>query len=299
LNWKYKAALQTLFSSVPGGSRLNDLFRRHVTHGLPASDEVLVEHCSYARRYVAALRDFGTTAPEAATFFEFGAGSDLIIPLALFGYGVGRQTLVDIRRLVARDLVRDTARRLSEASRELGLIRKPLPIADDDLDQALERAFGIAYHAPCDARATGLPRGSIDAVTSTNTLEHIPPAHIRAILVECRRLLNPDGLLMAAIDYQDHYSYFDPSISAYNFLQFEARSWRKYSPSLQYQNRLRHEDYLSLIVGAGFAIVEDAPIRGSVADLELLRNLSLASLFRGRDIETLAIRGAMILARPL
>ena len=71
-----------------------------------------------------------------------------------------------------------------------------------------------------DARASGLHAGCVDIITSTNTLEHIPPGEIAAILRECARLLREGGLMSSSIDLQDHYHWFDKNISVYNFLRF-------------------------------------------------------------------------------
>ena len=37
MNWRYKALLQALFATLPGGQELNYCFRRYVTKTVPAS----------------------------------------------------------------------------------------------------------------------------------------------------------------------------------------------------------------------------------------------------------------------
>src|SRR5207253_9552486 len=78
----------------------------------------------------------------------------------------------------------------------------PLAAAPDQLPtdpraacRMLQECFGIEYRAPCDARRTALGDGSVDYITSTNTLEHIPADDLPAILRECHRLLTPGGFL--------------------------------------------------------------------------------------------------------
>src|SRR5262249_18170743 len=136
--------------------------------------------------------------------------------------------------------------------------------------------------------------GSVDYITSTNTLEHIPPNEIAAILRECHRLLPPEGLMSFRVDYQDHYSYFDRGISAYNFLQYSEHTWKWCSPSLHYQNRLRHCDYLRLYEEAGFEVVEERCNRGSDADLDTIRALRLDARFRDYDVTELAFRNCWV-----
>src|SRR5205823_13839725 len=90
----------------------------------------------------------------------------------------------------------------------------------------LEEIYGIDYRAPCDAKKTGLPSLSVDYITSTSTLEHIPPEAIRLILRECYRVLRDRGVISLLIDYNDHYTYSDHKISVYNFLRYSDWVWR-------------------------------------------------------------------------
>src|SRR5262249_13944634 len=151
-----------------------------------------------------------------SVFYEFGAGWDLASPLSFWALGVGRQVLVDIRDLL----------RLATLNHTIGLfgqISVELPRRPGGALAALSELgprYGIEYRAPCDARQTGLLARSLDCVTSSNTLEHVPPEDIRAILRECHRCLRDDGVMSFLIDYQDHYSYFDANISGYNFLRY-------------------------------------------------------------------------------
>ena len=107
---------------------------------------------------------------------------------------------------------------------------------------------------PADARRTDLAEASIDAAVSTNTLEHIDPDDIASILVELRRVLRPGGVCSFAVDYHDHYADSDPTIGPLHFLQFDDPQWRRWNCPFQYQNRLRHPDYVVLFQEAGFVV---------------------------------------------
>ena len=105
------------------------------------------------------------------------------MPLILWSLGVDHQLVVDIRPLRRAELVADVARRLAGPLRREEFVRLPPPPPDEhrELASFLED-LGIDYRAPCDVRTTGLPAGSVDFVTSTNTLEHIPPDDIASSL---------------------------------------------------------------------------------------------------------------------
>jgi SAM-dependent methyltransferase len=299
MNWKYKALLQFVFSNIPFGESLNYFFQRYVTKSLPVRDTKFVSIVSIAKDHIDVCRKYLGRPLGEATFYEFGAGRDLIIPLTFYALGVERQILVDVRKLLRPRLVNHTIKQFQGVDLPFQLLRKPDQFVDEGVHflASLRKFYGIEYRAPWDARDTGLETASIDCITSTSVLEHIPPDDIQAILLECHRLLKSDGLMSFRIDYQDHYSYFDRSISAYNFLQYSDKKWKLFSPALQYQNRLRHRDYLELFQKAGFEIVEERCVEGTAADLQTIQRLPLDERFRKYRPEELAVRTALIVLR--
>jgi SAM-dependent methyltransferase len=148
--------------------------------------------------------------------------------------------------------------------------------------------------------AAGFDRrqASVDFISSTATLEHIPAPDVLPILVECRRLLKPTGVLSCTIDLQDHYSYFDKTLTRYHFLTFSSRAWRIANPPLGHQNRLRYPDYVGRFREAGFEIVAKHVQGPTARDLATLRTLSLAAPFRAYALEVVGIRRLSIVARP-
>ncbi len=267
MRWVAKAALQRGLGLVPQGERLNYLFQRHVAHSLPAGESVFRRKFARAEQHVAAYEEHGPGTQLAdAVFYEFGVGWDLAIPLSYASLGVGRQVLVDIRPSARVELVNDSLARLE---------REPIRSLAE-----LDSRFGIDYLAPCDARATGLPGGSVDFVSSTDVCEHVPEDDLAAIFRECFRLLRAGGAFSCRIDLQDHYSYFDKSLSRYNFLRFSEGAWRLVNSPLHYQNRLRAPDYLRLVRDAGFELVVERPSGPDERGLAALGSLPLAERFR-------------------
>jgi SAM-dependent methyltransferase len=295
--WLGKAALQKGMSALPRAENVNYLFQRHVSHSLPASEAGFRRKFDRAASHLDAYDEHGPPRDRAeAVFYEFGAGWDLAIPLAYWTLGVDRQVLVDIHPNLRFELVNRTIERLEKLADER-LTRRP-GAADVASAADLEERFGIAYVAPCDARATGFEAGSADFVSSTNTLEHIPAAELVPIFAESRRLLRPDGIMSSRIDLRDHYSYFDESLSPYNFLRYSDRAWRAFNSRLLYQNRLRRPDYLRAFGAAGFEIVEEVRSSGDEPALASLRELELAPRFRGYPFEELAVTALVVVARP-
>jgi len=301
MRWLAKAALQRGLGALPQGERLNYVFQRRVLRSLPAGDAALRRKFARAVQHLGVYREHGPgSAPGEACFYEFGAGWDLAIPLAYAMLGIGRQVLVDIRPSARLELVNDSIssfeRLREELAAEAGQKLRPLGGPLRALAE-LETHLGITYLAPCDARDTGLTAESVDFVSSTDTCEHIPEADLAAIFVECRRLLRPGGAFSCRIDLQDHYAYFDPSLSRYNFLRFSDGAWRLINSPLHHQNRLRSPDYLRLVRDAGFELVVERPSGPSEEGLAELETLPLAPRFRGYTPQELGVTVLSFVAR--
>ena len=293
MRWLAKAALQKGIGALPQGERLNYVFQRRVLHSLPAGDGALRQKFSRAVQHLGAYEEHGPGVPAAeATFYEFGAGWDLAIPLAYGLLGIGRQVLVDIRPSARVELVNDSLASFERLRPELediaGRELRPGGGPIERLEE-LEERFGIRYLAPCDARDTGLPAASIDFVSSTDTCEHIPGADLAGIFRESYRQLRPGGAFSCRIDLQDHYAYFDRSLSKYNFLRYSDRAWRLVNSPLHYQNRLRSPEYLQLVRDAGFELVVEKPSGPSETGLKELESLPLAPRFRRFPPEELGV----------
>lgn len=303
MKWILKASTQKALSAVPHGEDVNYFLQRHVVRSLPQRDAAFRQKVSRAMQHFRAFNEHGSRAPGDAVFYEFGTGWDLVAPLGYYALGVESQLLVDIRPSVKLDLVGDAIARYARLGPELGAeAGRPLrELGAPDVQQlgSLRSRFGIDYRAPLDARQTGLPAESVDFVSSTNTLEHIPEPDIGPILAECRRLLRPDGVLSCRIDMRDHYSYFDSSISPYNFLTFSDRRWKLVNSSLHFQNRLRAADYRRLLEHAGFEIVHENVVGPTAAELELLRRLELEPRFRACTLQDLGAKSLAVVARPM
>jgi SAM-dependent methyltransferase len=299
--WLAKAALQKGMSALPASESVNYLFQRHVSRSLPASATAFRRKFERAAAHLRAYDEHAPGRPvDEAVLYEFGAGWDLAVPLAYWSLGVEHQILVDIHRNLRLELVNGALDRLRTLAPELGQAAgRALRVPEDVSSPAdLETRLGIRYVAPRDARATGFDDASVDLVTSTNTLEHIPAQDIPPILAECRRLLRPGGVMSSRVDLADHYAYFDRDLSLYNFLRYDDSRWRWLNSDLLYQNRLRRPDYLGAFAEAGLAVVEEVASRPDEAGLAALARLELAERFRGCALDDLAVTALVLVARP-
>lgn len=265
MNWRLKAVLEKVLSLTPGRDTVRYWAQRHVTRSLPLPTQDFYWRVLNASEHLDNHREYGRVELSQAVFFEFGAGWDLTVPLVFCAAGVRRQLVYDIDPLVRPWLVGVSVDRLRdfEPFRRDGLFQscqpdpRRIPTDPPEAPEAFHAwlsSAGIRYVAPGDARATGLDDDSVDCVTNTATLEHIPEADIRSIMGEMYRILRPGGLLSCQIDMSDHYSHTDPHVGPWHFLRYSEREWRRWNPDLLYQNRLRAPTYQKLIADAGFDI---------------------------------------------
>lgn len=269
MHWKLKARLQNAAAALPPalGNPVYYFAQRHFL-GLRTTDPVsrlqagleIVRRIEQHKRTVA-----------GATVLEVGTGHQLNLPVALWLSGAAEVTTVDINRYVKDQLVRSDVAYMRDHQQELQETFGPRASTETfqarfarlaqsrTLDQLLNAA-NIHYNAPADAAHLDLPDGSVDYHVSYTVLEHIHPATLSAILREGKRVLKPGGLLVHCIDFSDHFSHSDSSISSVNFLQFSDREWSRLGGNrFMYHNRLRVDEFRDLLEQAGLDVIGMEP----------------------------------------
>jgi SAM-dependent methyltransferase len=268
-----------------------------VTRSIPPSRERLERSIVEAQGHLDAVAAVGnSTDPASLRGYEFGAGWHLATAVACAMLGVNEVVTVDQVRLVDDEFVRRSIDTIAPQVAQTD--RVTTAVASRTTEAAL-RCLGVRYEAPVDAAATGLPSGSFGFAMSTNTMEHIPEPEITPLFTECRRLLAPGGVLSLMIDYKDHYALFDRACGPHNFLRYSERAWRKWSPKMHYQNRLRHSDHLRLVEEAGFEVVAVTTVDPTDDDRRWLDSHEIDPSFAHYGVDDLLTRSAHIVAtRP-
>jgi len=299
MDWRWKAAIQRVLSATPGGGEVNYLLQRLVSRDPRIENSAFLFRANVAIAHLdAAVKALGRPASSLSAY-EFGAGSDLVGPLTLRARGVTSQVIVDQDPLLRCELVGRALEQLETQRAALGLSSLPqlrLGSRREVIEDLRSRA-GIYYRAPVDARSTGIESGSFDLITSNSTLEHVPRQDLELLVAECTRLLKPDGVMRFRIDYEDHYAIQDRGLSAYNFLRFTEREWRRYNNRLQFQNRLRHKDYVALFERLNLVTVAVETLEPSFEGLAELAAMPIAPEFRAYSLPELGVRKGTFLLR--
>jgi len=299
MRWQVKLLKNYAFALLPFPTTLRAIKRKLLPYPTDIDEQTLQQ----GLLQIEMLRDAGYPLP-GKTVLELGTGWKPLIPLLFRLAGCREVILVDSQRLLDRALVAGTAARLvarrDELAARLGLdpeeIRARLtPPEGGDLDD-LFRQFGVKYLAPFDARSTKLPDRSVDVVISRAVLEHVPPKIVDELLTEFSRVLRVDGAMCHIIDNSDHWEHHDKRISRVNFLKFADGLWRVITINpLDYQNRLRHFEYVEMLRGHGFEVALDRsePDRGA---LEALKSMKICERYRSVPHEALAVLTSFIVA---
>ena len=207
--------------------------------------------------------------------FELGSGIGLIHPLC-FSLFFGSVTSVDVDQKFDLTLFRKKCIEIID-----GLNTDPrlkdlvLNLSDEKLNNFKDAVFhenlldklSITYISNFKTTAFSSMKARYDVFYSNNTLEHIPPAEIKKILVESKRILNPGAMHLHRIDFSDHFSHVDQSISSCNFLKYSDRSHNLIAGNrFNYHNRLRVNDFIEIFESSGYKIIK------------LEKNIDLAAL---------------------
>lgn len=294
--WQVKCAIDTAKAVLPFQPHLRRLKDRTLGYKRePGKDTNTIRDGLVMIDWVGSL--------SGATVLEVGSGWQPMIPVLLSLAGASRVYLTDLHQLMRPD----TFCAALEAIRENRLeIAARLGIAAAAVDHATRecpnmqdrlRELRLSYLAPCDTRNLTLPAGSVDIVMSRAVLEHIPPGIIAGIFEESRRILRPGGLMLHLVDHSDHWSHRDPSITPMNFLLYPDWEFRvTYLNAQNYQNRLRHSQYVAMLRAAGFAL-EREERTVDAACVEAVTRMRVAQQFRRFSPEDLATTESILLGR--
>lgn len=252
-------------------------------------------------------------SPANKVFFEVGTGRVPTMPIAYWLMGANFTHTFDINPYLKEELliecVHYIARKKSHILDIFGLL-----VNQNRLDKLIRLAKSkninkaeildlckINYIAPGNAAETGLSNDSVDFHTSCSVFEHIPHLVLKGIINEGNRILSEEGLFIHLIDYTDHFSHNDKSISPINFLQYNETQWNKLAGNrYAYANRLRHDDFLNLFESAGHEIISSTTRIDERSKLQIDTGaLRLDQRFKSKPTEILSTHFSWIISKPV
>lgn len=293
MDFRIKCFVQTIFSLLPNGEHLNYLAQKYVTKKLPPSQGTYVHQYGQALNHHKIFSAYKSS--EDSVVYEIGCGWHLAMALAFSTFGYASIKALDVTNHVRAELINTILQYFKEDGK---FGKDHLVIFDsDNIKQKIYDAYRIDLLIPGDSAHTGLEDQSVDFIYSQAVFEHISPELLPAIMKECHRVLKDDGVISFCIDYKDHYSSFDKSITPYNFMRYSEKAWKKYNPPMHYVNRLRHIDFIRIFQQAGFDIVEETVFRPDDWEKQLMA-LPISKEFSERyTLDELSIVSAKLVLR--
>lgn len=303
MNWRIKAVVQKTLSVLPGGMAVNDMLQQTLGDLRHFGEHVARRVDDWAI-FADHMRQLGRS-PAGLNYLEIGAGWMPILPVCFSLAGAARCWAFDLNRHMKAHLAFRMLGRLEQFLPEIARAAgRPEPEVNHayrrlreavSIQDLLARA-SIAYSAPADASATGLPAASVDVVFSNAVLEHVPGDAIRAMMRETRRVLRPGGLAVHSVNCGDHFAYTDRNVTPINYLRYPERRWRLWNNRILYQNRLRPSDFLDMATAAGLTVVLER-WRPRADLLEALPGLKIDAAFRHYPPEQLCCTSLDFAAR--
>ncbi len=231
------------------------------------------------------------------------------MPIAFWLLGAGEVTTVDLNPYLKYELIREDIKYIKRNEGETRQLFSEVPLVEERFLQLmgfdcsrlqlhdLVDMCNISYIAPGDAANLDLPSNSVDFHTSRNVFEHIPRHTLVSILNEGNRVVRNDGLFVHTIDYSDHFSHSDKSISPINFLQYSDREWAKYAGNrYMYMNRLRVDDVERIYQECNQKVLSiESAVDDGILDL-LDGGFTLDERFNGKSREVLSTTSSCIVS---
>jgi SAM-dependent methyltransferase len=304
-NWLMKSSVHRVISWLPRSHYWNALLQQHVSRAfdiqLPQVEGKLAE----CHRFLNALNAQGGLR-NGFVALELGTGWHPVFPIGLYLCGAKSVQTIDIDPMLSSERVHRAIELILQSAQRGELVRllpfhQPdrlkalaalLPLASVERPAAVLARMGIEV-VVADAQTVRLPDASVDFLTSCVVLEYIPEPVLARMLAEFHRVMRPGAVMAHRIDMADQFSFFDHTITRFNFLKFTARQWAFLKSPLIPLNRLRLSDYTRLFTRAGFVIRESVATLGQA---EELRQVRLAPEFKHYDEADLLVLDAYIVS---
>lgn len=308
MNWRSKYRIQNLIAKLPTNLSYATYyyFQRH-WGGFRKTNPT--SRLAAGAKIAEFIAKHGQTI-DSKKFLEIGTGHQLNLPISLWLCGAEKIITVDLNPYLTEELVFEDISYVRNHQPEIkaifGNFSRPeiferrfdlLLNAKTNLHLLLQM-MNIDYVAPANASNLNLSSHTIDCCVSYTVLEHIPHDTLEKILLEGRRILKKDGLQIHCVDFSDHFSHSDHSISPVNFLQFDEDEWNRIAGNrYMYHNRLRVDDFIEIFRNANLNILYLEPTIDEESLEALRKGFNLDSKFRNKSTETLATSSAWIVSK--
>jgi hypothetical protein len=304
MNWLTKAAAFKVLSALPGGSAMYQFCRERITKSLEPTVSRVSQKIDVGLKYCDWLANNGMRERLIeGVHLDFGAGWHPTIPLLYYCLGTNRQHLFDVKAHLDAQMLRQTLASFLEIVADSRWPHRAklgrLPPQLEDLNwQAYLKKLGISYHAPYEDTFVKLT-GSVDVITSTQVLLHVPRSAMPGCFSQIHASLKPGGVFLATVYLRDILT-GNPlgSVGRYKALRYSHETWDRWiNSSIMPFNRLKAPDYRAMLEKAGFEVVHFEVDPATAEDYAELDRSRVAECFQHYTREELAARDLFFVAR--
>ena len=301
-----KHAAQKVLGAIPYGYRIQELVKRVTGRADPftVADNLREELRTKINRFNAAGIEPPGRVVEQGTGWH---GFDLVLfHLA----GARRIVTYDTMPWLRADLLRRNAEVLADTADIVKDWRGTVP---GDVDERAERLranldaprdillkrLGVTLRVTRSMNRSEIGAASVDLFYSNSVLQFMAPQDLTVLVREARRLLKPSGRCFHVVDCRDSHSQHDRRIPPLAYLAWPEPLWNLLtSRYLNYQNRWRMPQFVTLFEGTGFRVrtSELVVLPDDIACLK--RHFVPAARFGDMSLEDIAVRRFRLTGGP-
>jgi hypothetical protein len=298
--WLLKAAAQKALSFFPARHSCNYLFQKHVTRSIALESTSLKYKVDYARRHLQIWTSISGVPLDGIHVLELGTGWYPVLPIVFYLCGAAKVSTIDKAPLLRRINIIKTIQLLTELLHDNELFDDFPWIRRDRVENLRTVSHGATSLSLSellarlniealvqDARCTNIPQGSVQFLLSNSVLQEIPKDVLFGIFREFRRMASRDSTMIHYINMVEPFVGYDPTITAYHFLQFSESAWKCINNPLHFHNRLRMPDYRDIHTTSGFRILSEDNEKGPDSDLDGLRLAAPFAQYPREDLRIL------------
>jgi hypothetical protein len=305
MDWRIKLFSQKLVDILPGnlGLKINFAIQRRMGNVGKLNKEKLLLRGIDSIKFLQSRANYKF---QGSKVLEVGTGWHANDILLFYMLGVAEIYTCDhlphLQENLALSAVRIIGSHLDILSKQcdtdINLLQKRFDrIASIKTLTDLLYACNINYIASQKLHEINFPESYFDLFFSRSVLQRVPISDLSAYLQNAYRALRIGGISYHIIHHADHNARHDDKLEALHYLRYGDKLYDLLqSKRFNYQNRMRHKEFINLFKQFGFEQISDET---ASLDLSLANKVVLSSRFRSIPLEDVLITRTQLINKRI